>query len=56
MKERSYKDNEISSSFTIRLFQWYWKAEVSHWLLYGVWIKQKYWIGFAIVKEETGNE
>lgn len=34
-----------------KLFEWYWNASVSGWRLYGVWIKQKYWIGFAIVKE-----
>lgn len=35
-----------------KLLEWYWNANVSGWRLYGVWIKRKYWMGFAIVKQE----
>jgi hypothetical protein len=29
---------------------WYWNDEVSGWRVYGVWIRQKFFIGFCITE------
>lgn len=34
-------------------FTWYWNSHVSGWKMYGVWIKQKVFIGVSITSKRS---
>jgi len=34
--------------------KFYWAAEINGWKIYGIWIKQKYFVGYSITLEALG--
>lgn len=42
-----------------REMKFYWNARMKHWRVYGVWIKEKWFVGFSIVtptESESSDE